>query len=75
LSADEREAASPAFGNARRSRSFVLEPPERSLPGGESLVKVGEDVSEHFDYRPACIVRVVRPNIASLPKLPVLQRS
>ena len=42
---------------------IVLEPPERSLPGGETLVKIGEEVSEHFDYRPASIVRVrvVRP--------------
>lgn len=42
---------------------IVLEPPERSLPGGESLVKIGEEVSEHFDYRPASVVRVrvVRP--------------
>jgi hypothetical protein len=42
---------------------IVLEPPERSLPGGEALVKIGEEVSEHFDYRPASVVRVriVRP--------------
>jgi hypothetical protein len=43
--------------------TIVLEPPERSLPGGELLIKIGEEVSEHFDYRPASIirVRVVRP--------------
>lgn len=42
---------------------IVLEPPERSLPDGDALVKIGEEVSEHFDYRPASIVRVrvVRP--------------
>jgi len=43
--------------------TIVLEPPERRLPGGEQLVRIGEEVSEHFDYRPANIVRVrvVRP--------------
>jgi len=43
--------------------TIVLEPPERSLPGGDLLVKIGEEVSEHFDYRPSSIVRVrvVRP--------------
>jgi transposase len=43
--------------------TIVLEPPERSLPGGDQLIKIGEEVSEHFDYRPASIVRVrvVRP--------------
>jgi transposase len=42
---------------------IVLEPPERSLPGGESLERIGEEVSEHFDFRPASVVRVrvVRP--------------
>lgn len=43
--------------------TIVLEPPERMLPGGEMLVRIGQEVSEHFDYRPASIVRVrvVRP--------------
>jgi transposase len=43
--------------------SIVLEPPERLLPGGEALVKIGEEVSEHVDRRPASLVRVrvVRP--------------
>jgi transposase len=66
---------------------IVLEPPERSLPGGEMLVKIGEEVAEHFDYRPASIVRVrvVRPKyrrptsspgtsqiaIAELPERPI----
>jgi transposase len=33
------------------------------LPGGESLIKIGEEVSEHFDHRPSSVVRVrtVRP--------------
>jgi len=35
-----------------------LEPPERLLPGGEKLVKIGEEVSEHLDRRPASLVRV-----------------
>jgi hypothetical protein len=42
---------------------IVLEPPERKLPGGELLEKIDDEVSEHFEYRPASIVRVrvVRP--------------
>jgi transposase len=67
--------------------TIVLEPPERLLPGGELLVKIGEEVSEHFDYRPASTVRVrvVRPKyrksapvsgtspilIAELPERPI----
>jgi transposase len=82
-------------GHGRRSfdaerapvETIVLEPPERSLEGGELLVKIGEEVSEHFDYRPASIirVRVVRPKyrrpvlasgaapilIAELPERPI----
>lgn len=40
-----------------------LEPPERLLPGGEALELIGEEVSEHVDYRPSSLVRVrvVRP--------------
>jgi len=43
--------------------TITLEPPERLLPGGEALVKIGEEVSEHIDHRPASLVRVrvVRP--------------
>jgi transposase len=37
---------------------LVLEPIERKLPGGEELVRVGEEVSSHLDYRPSSIVRV-----------------
>lgn len=67
--------------------TIVLEPPERSLPGGEQLIRIGEEVSEHFDYRPASVVRVrvVRPKyrkpssaegaspiaIAELPERPI----
>lgn len=42
---------------------IVLEPPERLLPGGEALVKIGQEVSEHIDRRPASLVRVqvIRP--------------
>jgi len=41
----------------------VVEPPERELPGGELLEKIGEEVSEHVDRRAARLVRVqiVRP--------------
>jgi transposase len=38
--------------------TIVLEPPERLVPGGERLVKIGEEVSEHVDHRPASLVRV-----------------
>jgi transposase len=37
---------------------IILEPPERLIPGGEALVLVGEEVSEHIDRRPASLVRV-----------------
>lgn len=38
--------------------TIVLEPPERLLPGGDALVKIGEEVSEHLDHRPSSLVRV-----------------
>jgi transposase len=43
--------------------TITLEPPERLLAGGEKLVKIGEEVAEHIDRRPASLVRVrvVRP--------------
>lgn len=46
-----------------RVETIVLEPPERLIEGGEALVKIGEEVSEHIDRRPASLVRVrvVRP--------------
>ena len=42
---------------------IVVEPPERNLPGGELLQKIGEELSQHIDYRPSSLVRVevVRP--------------
>ena len=61
----------PAKPHGRRDLSLeglpvediVLEPPERQLPGGDALVKIGEEVSEHIDRRPAALVRVrvIRP--------------
>jgi transposase len=41
----------------------ILEPPERLADGGELLEKIGEDVAEHFERKPASMVRVrvVRP--------------
>lgn len=41
----------------------VVEPPERKAPGGERLKRVGEEVSEFIEHRPASKVRVqiVRP--------------
>lgn len=43
--------------------TIVLEPPERLAPGGEKLVKIGEEVTEYVDRRAASLVRVrkVRP--------------
>ena len=43
--------------------NIVIEPPERLIAGGEALVKIGEEVAEHVDRRPASLVRVrvVRP--------------
>jgi hypothetical protein len=38
-------------------RDFVLEPQEGLLPGGGSLIKMGEEVSEDFDYRRSSVVR------------------
>jgi transposase len=38
--------------------TIVIEPLERKLPDGEKLVKVGEAVSSHLDYRPSSIIRV-----------------
>lgn len=42
---------------------IVIDPPERSAPGGERFVKIGEEVSEHVEHRAASLVRVqwVRP--------------
>jgi transposase len=37
---------------------IIIEPPERLIPGGEGLVPMGEEVSEHIDRRPASLVRV-----------------
>jgi transposase len=60
------ERGKPRKGHGRRNfdlekapvETIVLEPPERLLPGGDALIRIGEEVSEHFDYRPASIVRV-----------------
>jgi hypothetical protein len=38
--------------NKKPVETTVLEPPERSLSGGDLLVKIGEEVSEYFNYRP-----------------------
>ncbi len=37
---------------------IVLEPIERKLPGGEELVRVGEELSFFLDYRPSSVLRV-----------------
>lgn len=43
--------------------TIVLEPAQRQVAGGELLIKIGEEVSEHIDRRPASLVRVrvIRP--------------
>ena len=42
---------------------LVLEPVERSLPGGELLQKIGEETTSYLDHRPGSVVRVdvIRP--------------
>jgi septal ring factor EnvC (AmiA/AmiB activator) len=51
-SARDQDARSKGHGrrnfDAERApvETIVLEPPERSLPGGEQLIKIGEEVSE-----------------------------
>ncbi len=48
----------------------VFEPPERSLPGGELLEKIGEEVTEVIERRAATLVRVqlVRPKYKVPPR-------
>lgn len=55
---------------------IVLEPPERHLPGGELLEKIGEEVSEIIERRAATLVRVhlVRPKY-KLPGSPLAQET
>lgn len=42
---------------------IVLEPAERSLPGGDALQRIGEETVSYLDHRPGSVVRVdvVRP--------------
>lgn len=42
---------------------IVLEPPERTLPGGDALVRIGEETVSYLDHRPGSVVRVdvIRP--------------
>jgi hypothetical protein len=56
---------------------IVLEPPERSLPGGESLVKIGEEVSEHSTTGRRALFGCVScdPSTASLRRLQAARRS
>lgn len=65
------KARKPRSSHGRRKLSLedipvekiVLEPAERLAPGGDKLVKIGEEVAEHIDHRPASLIRiqVVRP--------------
>jgi transposase len=66
---DEKKARQKAHGKRDVSQenlpvhTIVLEPPERLIDGGDALIKIGEEVAEHLDYRPSSLVRVrvVRP--------------
>lgn len=42
---------------------IVLEPVERTLPGGEALQRIGEETVSYLDHRPGSVVRVevIRP--------------
>jgi len=42
---------------------IVLEPVERSMPGGDALLKIGEETVSYLDHRPGSVVRVdvIRP--------------
>lgn len=42
---------------------IVLEPVERTMPGGELLERIGEEKTSYLDHRPASVVRVdvIRP--------------
>lgn len=74
--ADEEKPSKPA-GHGRRKLQLedlplhrvVLLPPERLAPGGEKLVKIGEEVTQLIERQPASIVRieVVREKFAAPP--------
>jgi len=42
---------------------IVLEPVERSMPGGDALQRIGEETTSYLDHRPGSVVRVdvIRP--------------
>ena len=69
LSGGEKKTKKPGHGRKQLSSTdlpveeVVIEPAEVALNGGNELEKIGEDVSEHIDRRPASLirVRVIRP--------------
>ena len=71
LNPGDAEKPKKKSGHGRKSLSLtdlpveyvVIEPPEVALADGAVLEKIGEDVSEHIDRRPASLirVRVIRP--------------
>jgi len=72
---DDKEKPSKPAGHGRRKlhledlpvHRIVLLPPERLAPGGENLVKIGEEVTQLIERQPASIVRieVVREKFAA----------
>lgn len=51
--------------------TLIIEPAERSMTGGESLQRIGQDISHHIDYRPArlsCALRWCAPSTFDLKK-------
>lgn len=74
---DDDEKPSKPAGHGRRKLQLedlplhrvVLLPPERLAPGGEKLVKIGEEVTQLIERQPASIVRleVVREKFAAPP--------
>lgn len=69
LGGDKKKTKKPGHGRKPLSltdlpvEDVIIEPAEVALIGGSGLEKIGEDVSEHIDRRPASLirVRVIRP--------------
>lgn len=63
---EDKKPSKPAGGHGRRKLQLedlplhrvVLLPPERTAPGGEKLIKVGEEVTQLVERQPASIVRI-----------------
>lgn len=78
---DENEKPKKPGAHGRRKlqledlplRRVVLLPPERMAPGGEKLIKIGEEVTQLIERQPASIVRIeiVREKFRSPDDTPV----